>query len=50
MSVLSFKTEITTEEKYMESRKQTISAKYNKKIQIGVIPGHFATNHSHINY
>lgn len=34
----------------MESRKQTVSAKVNKKIQIGIIPGHFATNHSHINY
>ena len=34
----------------MESRKQIISAKGNKKVQMGVIPGHFATNHSHINH
>ena len=34
----------------MESRKKTISAKGNKKIQMGIIPGHFATNHSHINH
>lgn len=34
----------------MESRKQLISAKGNKKIHMGIIPGHFATNHSHINH
>lgn len=34
----------------MENRTQIISAKKNKHIQIGIIPGHFATNHSHINY
>ena len=34
----------------MENRKQIISAKGNKKVNMGVIPGHFATNHSHINY
>ncbi len=34
----------------MENRIQIISAKKNKNIQIGIIPGHFATNHSHINY
>lgn len=34
----------------MENRTQIISAKKNKHIKIGIIPGHFATNHSHINY
>ena len=34
----------------MESRKQLISLKGNKKVHMGIIPGHFATNHSHINY
>ena len=34
----------------MESRKKMISAKGNKQIQMGIIPGHFATNHSHINH
>lgn len=34
----------------MENRKQIISSKKNSRVQIGVIPGHFATNHSHINY
>ena len=34
----------------MENRKQLINAKGNKKVHMGIIPGHFATNHSHINY
>lgn len=34
----------------MEGRAQTIQSYKNKKIKIKVIPGHFATNHSHINY
>ena len=34
----------------MEERKQTISARGNRKVQMGIIPGHFATNHSHIDY
>ena len=34
----------------MEDRMQTITSRKNSKIQIGVIPGHFATNHSHVNY
>lgn len=34
----------------MEERMQTIYAKNNKNIKIGVIPGHYATNHSHVNY
>ena len=34
----------------MEDRKKIIYAPNNKNIQIGIIPGHFATNHSHINY
>ena len=34
----------------METRMQEIIAKGNKNIRIGVIPGHFATNHSHVNY
>lgn len=34
----------------MESRSQEIRAKNNSSIRINVIPGHFATNHSHINY
>ena len=29
---------------------QTIQSGKNKKVQIGVIPGHYATNHSHVNY
>lgn len=34
----------------MEHRMQTIAARSNKAVSIGVIPGHFATNHSHVNY
>lgn len=34
----------------MESRMIEIQSKYNNKIKLGVIPGHFATNHSHVNY
>lgn len=34
----------------MENRKKVIRAKGNKNIRIKVIPGHFATNHSHVNY
>lgn len=34
----------------METRAQEIKAKGNPRIKIQVIPGHFATNHSHINY
>ena len=34
----------------LEERMQIIQAAGNSKIQIGVIPGHYATNHSHINY
>lgn len=34
----------------MEERMQTIESTKNKKVKIGVIPGHYATNHSHINY
>ncbi|MDR1754443.1 MAG: orotate phosphoribosyltransferase [Eubacterium sp.] len=34
----------------MEKRAVEISSKKNSTIKIGVIPGHFATNHSHVNY
>ena len=34
----------------MESRMQTVTARKNKRISIGIIPGHYATNHSHVNY
>ena len=34
----------------METRLQEIAARGNKNVKIGVIPGHFATNHSHVNY
>ena len=34
----------------METRIQEIAARGNKSIKIGIIPGHFATNHSHVNY
>lgn len=34
----------------MESRAKIISSSRNKRVKINVIPGHFATNHSHINY
>lgn len=34
----------------METRIQEIQLKGNKNIKIGIIPGHFATNHSHVNY
>lgn len=34
----------------MESRMIKIPAKCNRKIELKAIPGHFATNHSHINY
>lgn len=34
----------------METRLQEIRSRRNSNIKIGVIPGHFATNHSHVNY
>ena len=34
----------------MESRVQTIESRKNSRVQIGVIPGHYATNHSHVNF
>ena len=34
----------------MEKRKHEITSKNNANIAINVIPGHFATNHSHVNY
>lgn len=34
----------------MEDRMQIIESKRNSKITIGIIPGHYATNHSHVNY
>ncbi len=34
----------------MERRTQELVSAKNKSIKIGIIPGHFATNHSHINY
>lgn len=38
------------EESQLEDRIQNIEARSNSKIAIGVIPGHFATNHSHVNF
>lgn len=35
---------------YMESRAIKIKASRSNKISMKIIPGHFATNHSHINY
>lgn len=34
----------------MENRVQEIVARGNKNVKIDIIPGHFATNHSHVNY
>lgn len=34
----------------MESRMTEISSQKSGNIKIGIIPGHFATNHSHVNY
>lgn len=34
----------------MENRISEINAENNQRIRIGVIPGHFATNHSHISH
>lgn len=34
----------------MEDRMQTLASKKNSRITIGIIPGHYATNHSHVNY
>ena len=34
----------------LEERTITIPARCNRKIELRAIPGHFATNHSHINY
>lgn len=34
----------------MENRSIKISSKLNSKVTIKIIPGHFATNHSHLNY
>lgn len=34
----------------MEKRSIKVQARTNKKMYLTIIPGHFATNHSHINY
>ncbi len=34
----------------MENREKFIESGKNSRVQIGIIPGHFATNHSHVNY
>ena len=34
----------------MEARAINITSKQDKSLKIKIIPGHFATNHSHINY
>ncbi|MCR5306269.1 MAG: orotate phosphoribosyltransferase [Oscillospiraceae bacterium] len=34
----------------MEDRLQVIKSKGNSRISIGIMPGHYATNHSHVNY
>ena len=34
----------------MEKRKSVIKSKRSKSVSIDIIPGHFATNHSHVNY
>ena len=34
----------------MESREKFLKFKKNSRIEIGIIPGHFATSHSHVNY
>ncbi|MBE5935406.1 MAG: orotate phosphoribosyltransferase [Lachnospiraceae bacterium] len=34
----------------MEKRRMEIVSKKSKRVTIDIIPGHFATNHSHINY
>ena len=34
----------------MENRMTLIQAETNKHISVGIMPGHFATNHSHVNY
>ena len=34
----------------MEDRIQTIECRTDSKVSIAVIPGHYATNHSHVNY
>ena len=33
----------------METRMYKIPAKADREVRLKVIPGHFATNHSHIN-
>ncbi len=34
----------------MEDRMQIIESQKNNRITIGIIPGHYATNHSHVNF
>ena len=34
----------------MEDRLQIIQSERNSRISIGIMPGHYATNHSHVNY
>ena len=38
------------EEAIMEKRSIKVQSRTNKKLHLTVIPGHFATNHSHINF
>lgn len=34
----------------MEDRLQYIQSNRNSRVRIGIIPGHYATNHSHVNF
>lgn len=34
----------------MDARAVIVESKRNKELQIKIIPGHFATSHSHVNY
>lgn len=34
----------------MEDRVQLIESQKNNRVSIGIMPGHYATNHSHVNY
>ncbi len=38
------------EGKTMEDRAKVIKFSKNSKVEIGIIPGHFATSHSHVNF
>lgn len=45
-----FDIKLLRKEKSMETRAREITYSKHKHVKLNIIPGHFATNHSHVNY